>query len=464
MNFVKISRTQRFAGAIENFFSKNRRHLGLVHLGMFGVFIVLIFVPPFLPAPLEHSRVFDNFQLFANSLLWGAWFPLVLLSVVVTGRSWCGLFCPMGAASEWASGRGLGRRVPGWLKSPAAPIVSFVFVTIWAQTLGARDHAQSAAILFGCVMLAAFVCGLVFGRKKRVWCRHACPIGLLLGVYARLGAVDFKPKRFVAGGDRWTEATACPTMIDLKRKSESRHCIECFRCVSPNAKGGLEVQLRRPGAELETIRHHNGNLAEVLFLFISAGVALGGFLWLVLGSYQDFRLWLATEAIKRGWLWVGSPGPSWLMAVFSEEREVFRWVDFLTITGYMAGWIMICTLVLSFTTGVAAWLVRRAGGTGTFHQCFVALGYQVAPVSLVSLVLGLGNGAFINLALLGLSPAFITTVKLLLFVSGAGWSLHLGNRILASFGVRGSSRVGPLLCGAAGSVFLASAWYPALFG
>lgn len=441
-----------------------RRHLGKVHLAMFAVFVVLIFVPPFLPLPGEHSTIFDNFRLFANAVLWGVWFPLLLLSVVVTGRSWCGIFCPMGAASEWANQRGLMRAVPGWLKSPAAPIISFIIVTIWAQTLGARDHAESAAILFGSVMLCAIIVGFVFGRKKRVWCRHACPIGLLLGVYARLGAVDFRPKRPVPGGDRWTEATACPTMIDLKRKTESRHCIECFRCVNPCAKGGLNVVLRRPGAELEDIRSRNGNLSEIMFLFISAGVALGGFLWLVLGNYQDFRLWSATYAIRHGWLWIGNPGPHWLMSVFPAEREVFRWVDFITIAGYMAGWMVLSVSVLSATTALCAWLARLNGGQGTFRDRFVQLGYQIAPVALVSLLLGLGGDVFVTLAALGCPLVLILSMKLALFGGGALWSAHLGNRILASINVPARRRFVPLLAGLTGSIFLALSWYPALFG
>ncbi len=448
--------------SIEAFLVRHRHRLPWLHAMMFLGFIALLLVPPFMSHPAEQDGALDNYRLFANTVLWGVWFPLVLLSVVVTGRSWCGLFCPMGAASEWANARGFKRAIPAWVKWPGTPIVSFIVVTIWAQTIGARDHVESSALLFGGVMLMAIAVGFVFGRAKRAWCRHMCPIGLLLGVYARLGAVDFRPKRPETGSDRWTEATACPTMIDLKRKTESRHCIECFRCVNPRAKGGLTLALHHPGAEIEEIGRRNANMSEVMFLFLGAGVALGGFLWLVLDSYQEFRLWTATTAIRNGILWIGESGPSWLMAVYPQEREVFRWVDFLTITIYMASVMLLITAALSATTALSAWLSGRLGGHGDFRRRFVELGYQAAPVAMVSLLLGLGGELFGTLAALGMPADAIRLLKLALFVGGLMWSLHLGRRILAGQGVPATRSWLPLLAGSGGALLLGAAWYRAI--
>jgi hypothetical protein len=67
-------------------------------------------------------------------------------------------------------------------------------------------------------MLLAIAIGGLYGRKKRVWCRHLCPIGRVLGLYSRLGAVQFTPKIRLPGGDAYSQKGACPTMIDLPRK------------------------------------------------------------------------------------------------------------------------------------------------------------------------------------------------------------------------------------------------------
>jgi len=452
-----------FTGRIEWFFVHYRTHVALVHAAMFVLFVGLLAVPLFFGPPPEHAGPLDHVATFANYLIWGLWFPLVFVSVVVTGRSWCGLLCPMGAASEWANSVGLRREIPRWLQWPGTPVVSFIIVTIWGQTLGVRDHAEAMAVLFGSVMGAAILTGFIWGRRKRAWCRHACPIGLMLGVYSRLGAVDFAAKRPEAGGVTWTEKTVCPTMIDLKQKVESRHCIECFRCVSPKAPGGLFLKLRRPGAEIEDVGAHHANLPEVMFLFMGTGAALGGFLWLVLDSYQKLRMAVGDWAIDHEWYWLGEPGPVWLMAVYPEQREVLRWLDFFMISGYMLGWLAIMTALLSATTAATAWLSGRAGGTGSFGKRFVELGYLVAPVAMVSLLLGLAGGLFRNLHYVGIDHGGIALVKGALFLAGCLWSLHLGNRLLAAQGVLLARRWLPLLPGALGSAAVGAAWYPAIF-
>ncbi|MGE5270040.1 MAG: 4Fe-4S binding protein [Thiohalocapsa sp.] len=447
---------------LEGFLVRHRRQVTYIHLAMFVLFAVLMVGPLLLPPPTAQSGIFDNLTRFANFAVWGLWFPLVFLSVVFAGRSWCGLLCPMGAASEWANRVGPRWAIPRWVQWSGTPIVSFILVTIWAQTVGARDHALAMTIVFGSTLSAALLLGFFFGRGKRAWCRHMCPIGLLLGVYSRIGALDFRPKRPEPGGDRWTERTACPTMIDLDRKTESRHCIACYRCVSPAARGGLYLRLRRPGAELTAIRDHHPDLAEVMFLFMGTGAALGGFLWLVLASFQSLRLTLGNWAIGHGWYWVGSPGPVWLMAVYPAQREVFRWLDFLLISGYILAWTVATTIVMGGATAAASWLSGRLGGDRSFAERFIELGYQFLPVAMVSLLLGLGSELF-AVAAGGLGHPAIAGVKATLFAFGTLWTLQLGERLLARQGVPARWRWLAMIPGLLGTVAVGAAWYPAVF-
>ena len=90
----------RLAGAIEVFFVRFRHYLGYLHIAFFFYFLALLFLPLFTDEAAMGDTPLSNFAVFSNYILWGLWFPLVLLSVVFTGRSWCGLLCPMGAASE----------------------------------------------------------------------------------------------------------------------------------------------------------------------------------------------------------------------------------------------------------------------------------------------------------------------------------------------------------------------------
>lgn len=456
--------SNRYVTAIENLFVRYREQLVWVHMAMFVGFLILLFLPPFLSEPTLQATPLTHFTLAANYLIWGLWFPLIFLSVIFTGRSWCGLFCPMGAASEWANKKGLQRAIPDWVRWQGTPIVSFLIITILGQTVGVRDHPEAIAEVFGATLLAAILLGYFYGRNKRAWCRHMCPIGLLLGVFSRLGAVQFWPKRKKAGGDTYTELGICPTMIDINRKEESRHCIECFRCVHPKSRGGLSLRLRRPGKEIEQIRDHNPNAAEVWFLFLGTGAALGGFLWLVLPFYNVLRQRVGEFFIERDIFWIGESGPWWLMSVHPERREVFNWLDFFMIVGFMLICMLLLTLILSLSTYVAAWLSGKLGGDKNIKQRFVELGYQYMPVAMVSLIIGLGGELFESLRYIGFESIQIGYIKGLLFMASLLWSIFLGDRILATQGLAVTQRWLPHIPGVAGSVMVGLAWWPAIFG
>ena len=394
---------------VEAFFVQWRDSLVWLHVAAFIGFLLLILVPLFLVDPGENDTALSHFTVFANYIMWGLWFPLVLISVIFTGRSWCGIFCPMGAASEWANKQGLKKEIPPWLRWEGTPIVSCLFITILGQTLGVRDHPEAIAEVFGGTLLFAIVIGFVYGKRKRAWCRHMCPIGLLLGVFSRVGIVQFTPKGQKPGGEGYTDKGICPTMIDIPRKTESRHCIECFRCVNPKAKGGLTLELRAPGKELENIHQHNPNIAELWFLFMSAGASIGGFLWLVLPSYTQLRLRVAEWFIDRELFWIGKSGPSWLMSVHPERREVFTWLDFICIIGFMMFMAIALSVVLFASSFGSAYLARMFGGGRALRASAIALGYQYAPVAMISLILGLGAELFVPLQYV-LSPEQIAWV------------------------------------------------------
>jgi 4Fe-4S binding protein len=452
-----------FIKAIEAFFVRHKSKLLWVHIVMFVVFLALLFLPLFLSEPAEDATPLTHFTVLANYLMWGLWFPLVFISVIFTGRSWCGLLCPMGAASEWANKKGPQWRIPAWIRWEGTPIVSFLVITILGQTVGVRDHPEAIAEVFGGILLFAILIGFFYGRNKRAWCRHVCPIGLLLGVYSRLGAIQFRPKIKRAGGDKYTENGICPTMIDISKKEESRHCIECFRCVNPKAKGGLDLVLRTPGTEIKNIRDYNPNMAEIWFLFLGTGAALGGFLWLVLPLYGTLRQQVGEWFINQGWYWIAESGPWWLMSVHPERREVFFWLDFFMISGTMITCTILLAGVLYLSTKLSAWLSGRVGGDQTGKQRFTELGYQYAPVAMVSLILGLGGELFEPLRTFGLDSQQVAFVKASLFVPAIAWSVYLGDRILSRQGLKKNVRWIPLLPGIAGSLMVAFAWWPALF-
>ena len=336
-------------------------------------------------------------------------------------------------------------------------------VTLLGQTLGVRDHPEAIVELFGGTLLGAMIVGYLYARNQRAWCRHLCPIGLLLGIFSRLGSVYFVYSKKRDGGDRYSTKGLCPTMVDIRYKEESRHCIVCFRCISPGTRNSVFFQLRRPGIEVEHIKNFHPNLSEALFLFLGTGIALGGFLWLGLAEYQEFRLSMGMWFFDHGMFWAGDAGPSWLMSVHPQRGEVFSWIDFFSILSFMLGVMGLLTLTLSATTAAAAKLSNLLGEKNPFKSNFNELAYQYAPIALISLILGLGAELFKALYWVGLDTNQIGYIKLGIFYLSLLWSVWIGFKILGDQGVHWKWRWIPMLPGLLGSVLVGMAWKIAIF-
>jgi len=204
-------------------------------------------------------------------------------------------------------------------------------------------------------------------------------------------------------------------------------------------------------------------MAETWFFFLSTGLALGGFLWLVLPEYQILRNLFGDWLIEHEFYSLLESGPSWLMVVFPERREVFYWLDFISIVAFMLGFMALIGFILFSTTMIAAWISKSFGGEKTIRQRFIELSYQYAPVAMVSLVLGLGAKLFELLTYTGMTFEQIAMLKVLIFILSICWSLWLSYKILLQQSVQQLSQLSlAMLPGGAGSVAVGIAWWAAL--
>ncbi|RUU60083.1 4Fe-4S binding protein, partial [Mesorhizobium sp. M2C.T.Ca.TU.002.02.1.1] len=159
---------------IGDWLQRHQTTIRMAQWTMVLVYGVLLIVPVFLPLPDRAAYLWTNFTRFAQFIFWGIWWPLVLLSTALVGRIWCGIFCPEGAISEFASGRGRGRAIPRWLMWPGWPTVAFACTTLYGQMTSVYQYPRPTLLILGGSTFAAALIGFLYGRNKRVWCRYLC--------------------------------------------------------------------------------------------------------------------------------------------------------------------------------------------------------------------------------------------------------------------------------------------------
>ena len=119
-----------------------------------------------------------------TSFVWRLWWPLVVLSAVFLGRVWC-MICPMEMVTGLFARIGFRFRRPGWVLSGWVIPVFYMVILIFGVTLLQIDQntKYTSWYLLG-IMGAAALTGLIF--EKNTFCRYVCPIGYMLGLFAKL--------------------------------------------------------------------------------------------------------------------------------------------------------------------------------------------------------------------------------------------------------------------------------------
>ncbi len=446
-----------------------RRHRGAI-LGLqwtvVVIYTVLVGAPAFLPLPPESATILSDLTRFAQFAFWGIWWPFVILSIMALGRVWCGLLCPEGALTEWVSRHGLGRGIPRWMKWAGWPFVAFVCTTVFGQMVSVYEYPKPALLILGGSTVAAVAVGLAYGRDKRVWCRHLCPVS---GVFALLAKVA--PVHFRVDLDRWdaalpgerssaTHLVNCAPLIDIRRMDSASSCHMCGRCAGH--RGAVTLALRAPGAEVLALPSASRFAAVAqarerwlarLLVWGLLGVALGAFQWTASPWFVSLKQAAAEWLVEREIFWpLERPGHWWLLTHYPEANDMFTWLDggallayigavTLTIGGWIRGWIALAAHSLAMQPWRPTLALVPLGGFSAFVGLSLLTTTQLAAERIVV------PGA--NLA------------RMVLLALAAAWSTWLVWRMGA--GTTQGRRIGAVACTAVAAAAPLGAWYLQFF-
>jgi polyferredoxin len=348
-----------------------------------------------------------------------------MLSMMLVGRVWCGVMCPEGALSEWASRHGLGKSIPRWMRWSGWPFAAFVMTTVYGQLVSVYEYPKAALLVLGGSTAAAVVIGFVYGKGKRVWCRHLCPAN---GVFALLAKVA--PVHFRTNEEAWKHfhgraaSVGCAPLVDLRHLQSASHCHACGRC--SGHRSAIELSLRSPSREILSLAPtRDGGAAAVLLVFGMLGVATGAFQWTLSPWFVAMKLAAAEWLIERGSLWLlQNNAPWWILTHYPEASDVFTWLDGLCIVAYIAGTaIAVGTATLGALLG-AQFLAGRG------HYDWKSLAMTLVPLAGISVFLGLSLLTLSQLRAEGVVFPWMGQARAALLALGLGWSGWLGARVI----------------------------------
>ncbi|MFW8566797.1 4Fe-4S binding protein [Orrella sp. 11846] len=395
----------------------HRQVLQYLQWGIVVVYLFLLLIPLLLPLPERINTIFDHLTLTAQWAFWGVWWPFVLLSIVVAGRTWCGLFCPEGTLTEWASRHGKGKAIPRWVRWSGWPLTAFCLTTIYGQLISVYQYPAAAALVLGGSTVAAMIVGWLYGRERRVWCRYLCPV---TGVFALLAKLA--PWHYRVDAHRWREPThnknpiVCAPLLPLRHMTSASDCHMCARC--QDYRGAIQFSARSCNAEILYQPTQNA-WQTYLIVFGLMGLAPGAFQWSQSTALVEFKQSLAYWLIEHDIVWpLHDNAPWFILTHYPALNDSLNWLDGLVMLLYM---------------------VLAALGFGVWLLCHLQLAKSLLKrtLSIHKLAQGLiplaGAGVFIGLSATTLSllkPYPIATAALQYLrigvLSGAIlWSIYL---------------------------------------
>lgn len=221
-----------------------RSVLSKVQLGVFSFFAAIaVFCLTFGETVLGRT---------ANGLVWGVWWPSLVVLFLFMGRIWCTV-CPISSSGRMLRKfRGLDLAPPQWIKKHSGWLMAALFFTIvWVEHV---FHMTSQPFATGMLLLGLMtICAsLSVIYKREIWCRYLCPLGALAAGYSVSAAVHVRANQGVCSSQCKThecvKGTAtdpgCPVYHHPLYVRDAHFCKLCCACLRNCPHGSARPYLR----------------------------------------------------------------------------------------------------------------------------------------------------------------------------------------------------------------------------
>ncbi|HTH62789.1 MAG TPA: 4Fe-4S binding protein [Paraburkholderia sp.] len=404
-----------------------------------AVYAFLILVPAAMPLPGDTAHLWNNLTLAAQFVFWGIWWPFVLLSMVLLGRVWCGVLCPEGALTEFASKHGRGRAIPHWMRWGGWPFVAFGLTTIYGQMVSVYQYPKAVLLVLGGSTVGAMIIGFLYGREKRVWCRYLCPVNGVFSLLARLAPFHYKVdedawrrsyKSGEHGGHRVIPVNCAP-LVPLRNMKGAAACHMCGRC--SGHRDAIALTWRSPSEEVADLGDAQASGWDTaLILYGLLGIAIGAFHWTGSPWFVGIKQAIAGWLIDRDITWpLDTNAPWFLLTHYPQQNDVFSWLDGTMIVGYIGATGLVYGTVLLAILSAAAACVGRFEWRRLHH-----FAQALIPLAGAGVFLGLSATTLSLLRAEHVPLDWASSVRVAILAISNAWSAWLAWRVTGRYSAR----------------------------
>jgi polyferredoxin len=403
---------------------RHQRTIRNVQWGVVAIYFSLLVLPVWLPPPGRDAHLWTDAVLFARFVFWGIWWPFVLLATALVGRAWCGLLCPEGALSEFASRHGRARAIPRWVMWAGWPFAGFVMLTTYGQMISVYQYPEPALVLLGGSTVAAVGVGASYGRGKRVWCRFLCPVSGVFGLLAKLAPLHFRVDPAAWSTSQRSAGRLprinCAPLVPIRTMQGASLCHMCGRC--SGFRGAVRLTRRSPEREIVEVAGAAPNPWETaLIVFGLMGIAAGAFRWATSPTFVAVKQAVAAWLVERGTIWpLERTAPWWILTNRPDERDVLTLLDGALIVAYMLATALAVGLVVSACLALAARVLGPFSWTRVHH-----LAQSLVPAAGCSVFVGLSALTVSMLRQDGFAVGWADPARAVLLAAASAWSLRL---------------------------------------
>ncbi len=307
----------------------------------------------------------------APILTWTVWWGGLVILIMFAGKAWC-FICPWDAVAGWMEklrfwkksdeGLSLNLKWPHAARNVVIATVLFVGLTWIELGFGVTMRPVVTAYLAIAMLLMAIVSAFLF--EKKGFCRYACLVGRVSGLYAMFSGVEIRSKDATVCKDCRTKecvhgsetAYGCPTFLYPGNLSTNTYCIQCSECLQACPHDNLALNLRPWGEDL--VHEHRPRTDEA-------------YLALLMLSITGFHGLTMTPNWARLTEWLNSSFSAGRLLSFS-----------LGMAAIMAAPILIYAALVWVSCVLGRSRSRMTDKPLTFRDYFVRYAYALLPIAL----------------------------------------------------------------------------------